>query len=90
MWWDGGDALPERIAEVGLDVESLAVQQLIHVTGELMGFPRHMSQHPGGFVLTRGPLTRLVPVENAAMADRTIVEWNKDDLDALGLLKVDV
>ena len=90
LWWDGGDALPQRIAEVGLDVGSLAVRQLVHVVGELMGFPRHMSQHPGGFVLTKGPLTRLVPVENAAMEDRTIVEWNKDDLDALGLLKVDV
>ena len=55
-----------------------------------MGFPRHMSQHPGGFVLTRGPLSRMVPIENAAMEDRTIIEWDKDDLDAMGLLKVDV
>ena len=90
VWWDGGESLPDRIAEVGLDVTSLAVRQLMEVTAQLVGFPRHMSQHPGGFVLTRGPLTRLVPVENAAMEDRTIVEWNKDDLDALGLLKVDV
>ena len=55
-----------------------------------MGFPRHLSQHPGGFVLTRGPLSRMVPIENAAMDDRTVIEWDKDDLDALGLLKVDV
>jgi len=89
-WWDGKDVMPERIAEVGLDVDDLAVRQLMSLTGDLLGFPRHMSQHPGGFVLTRGPLTRMVPVENAAMEDRTIVEWDKDDLDALGLLKVDV
>ena len=89
-WWDGRAVLPERLKESGLDVEDLAVQQLMALTGQLLGFPRHMSQHPGGFVLTRTPLTRLVPVENAAMEDRTIVEWDKDDLDAMGLLKVDV
>jgi error-prone DNA polymerase len=89
-WWDGRDVMPDRIAEVGLDVDDLAVRQLMSLTGELLGFPRHMSQHPGGFVLTRGPLMRMVPIENAAMEDRTIVEWDKDDLDALGLLKVDV
>jgi error-prone DNA polymerase len=55
-----------------------------------MGFPRHLSQHTGGFVLTRGPLSRLVPIENASMTDRTVIEWDKDDLDAMGLLKVDV
>ena len=90
MWWDGREVIPERLTEVGLDVNDLAVQQLMRLTGQLLGMPRHMSQHPGGFVLTKGPLTRLVPVENAAMEDRTIVEWDKDDLDALGLLKVDV
>lgn len=89
-WWDGDAVILERVTEVGLDVNDLAVQQLTSLTGQLMGFPRHMSQHPGGFVLTKGPLTRLVPVENAAMEDRTICEWDKDDLDALGLLKVDV
>jgi error-prone DNA polymerase len=90
MWWDGSDEMTERVEEVGLDVNDLAVQQLMALTGQLIGMPRHMSQHPGGFVLTRGPLTRIVPVENAAMEDRTICEWDKDDLDALGLLKVDV
>jgi error-prone DNA polymerase len=89
-WWDGRDVMPERVAEVGLDVNDLAVKQLLKLTGDLLGFPRHLSQHPGGFVLTRGPLTRMVPVENAAMEDRTVVEWDKDDLDAMGLLKVDV
>ena len=90
MWWDGGDVIPERLSEVGLDIDDLAVQQLMRLTAQLLNMPRHMSQHPGGFVLTKGPLTRMVPVENAAMKDRTIVEWDKDDLDALGLLKVDV
>ena len=89
-WWDGRERMAERVAEVGLDIADLAVQQLLKLVGDLLGFPRHLSQHPGGFVLTQGPLTRLVPVENAAMEDRTVVEWDKDDLDALGLLKVDV
>ncbi|HEY8905961.1 MAG TPA: error-prone DNA polymerase, partial [Rhodoferax sp.] len=62
----------------------------LDLSRQLQGFPRHLSQHPGGFVLTQGPLTRLVPVENAAMPDRSIVQWDKDDLDAMGLLKVDV
>jgi error-prone DNA polymerase len=90
VWWDGREVQSQRLTEVGLDPNDLAVQQLMLLTGELMGMPRHMSQHPGGFVLTKGPLTRMVPVENAAMEDRTICEWDKDDLDALGLLKVDV
>ena len=89
-WWDARETLPARLAEAGLDVNDLAVQQLLRLTDQLRGFPRHLSQHPGGFVLTQGPLTRIVPVENAAMAERTVVEWDKDDLDALGLLKVDV
>ena len=67
-----------------------SVRQLVEITKELLGFPRHLSQHPGGFVLTQGPLTRMVPVENASMPDRTVIEWDKDDLDAVGLLKVDV
>src|SRR5438445_2235832 len=56
----------------------------------LRGFPRHLSQHPGGFVISRGPLAELVPIENAAMPERTVIQWDKDDLEALGLLKVDV
>ena len=62
----------------------------LELTQELIGFPRHLSQHVGGFVLTRGPLSEVVPIGNAAMEDRTVIEWDKDDLDALGLLKVDV
>ncbi|GAA6143334.1 error-prone DNA polymerase [Hydrogenophaga sp. 5NK40-0174] len=89
--WDGKKSVDaERLQEAGLDPDSMAVRQLGELTSQLMGFPRHLSQHTGGFVLTRGPLTRMVPVENAAMPDRTVIEWDKDDLDALGLLKVDV
>ena len=88
-WWDGREVRPERLLEVGLSVDDLAVQQLLKLTGELLGFPRHLSQHTGGFVLTRGPLSRMVPIENASMPDRTVIEWDKDDLDAMGLLKVD-
>lgn len=89
-WWDGSEVLEQRVAESGLNPSKLVVQQLMKLTSQLIGMPRHMSQHPGGFVLTKGPLKRLVPIENASMEDRTICEWDKDDLDALGLLKVDV
>ncbi|QCB44658.1 error-prone DNA polymerase [Hydrogenophaga sp. PAMC20947] len=89
-WWDGKTIAEERLTEVGLNPDDLAVRQLIRLSAQLMGFPRHLSQHTGGFVLTRGPLSRMVPIENASMADRTVIEWDKDDLDAMGLLKVDV
>ncbi|MDR7094305.1 error-prone DNA polymerase [Hydrogenophaga laconesensis] len=89
-WWDGHGIATERLVEAGLDPSQLKVQQLLEYTSALMGFPRHLSQHTGGFVLTQLPLSRLVPIENATMEDRTVIEWDKDDLDALGLLKVDV
>ena len=63
---------------------------MLALTDELIGFPRHLSQHPGGFVISEQPLDTLVPVENASMAERTVIQWDKDDLDAVGLLKVDV
>ena len=66
------------------------LRRVLALTQELIGFPRHLSQHPGGFVISEAPLDTLVPVENASMAERTVVQWDKDDLDALGLLKVDV
>ncbi|MNR71835.1 Error-prone DNA polymerase [compost metagenome] len=88
-WFDGSQVRPEQLQEVGLNPEERRVQQLLLLTGQLMGFPRHLSQHTGGFVLTKGPLCRMVPIENASMADRTVIEWDKDDLDALGFLKVD-
>ncbi|MFG6417241.1 error-prone DNA polymerase [Roseateles sp. DC23W] len=90
QWWDGNVIDADRLREAGLDIEDLAVRQLLELTKDLIGMPRHLSQHPGGFVLTNGPLTRLVPIENASMPDRTVIQWDKDDLDAAGLLKVDV
>lgn len=89
-WWNGREIAPERLREAGLDPDDLQVRQLLDITAQLMGFPRHLSQHTGGFVLTQLPLSRLVPIENATMKDRTVIEWDKDDLDAVGLLKVDV
>jgi error-prone DNA polymerase len=89
-WWDGRYAIPQRLGEAGFDPDSPVMQQLFDLVTTLMGFPRHLSQHTGGFVISRGPLSQLVPVENAAMPDRTVIEWDKDDLDSLGLLKVDV
>ena len=88
--WDGREVQADQLAELGLSMEDIAVQQLLAITRQLMGFPRHLSQHPGGFVLTKGPLSRMVPIEAASMEDRTVIEWDKDDLDAMGLLKVDV
>ncbi|MEO5794680.1 MAG: error-prone DNA polymerase [Rhodoferax sp.] len=88
-WWDGRAIHPERLLEAGLCLDDLAVQQLLELTTALLDFPRHLSQHTGGFVLTQGPLARMVPIENAAMPNRTVIEWDKDDLDAVGLLKVD-
>jgi error-prone DNA polymerase len=82
--------LCQRAAETGADIGELRMQQWLELTEALRGFPRHLSQHVGGFVLTQGKLTRLVPVENAAMKDRSIIQWDKDDLDDMGLLKVDV
>jgi error-prone DNA polymerase len=89
-WWDGGNTLAERLRECGMDPESLIAQQWADIAYKLLSFPRHLSQHPGGFVIARGKLSRLVPIENAAMPDRSVVQWDKDDLDALGLLKVDI
>ncbi|HMY98748.1 MAG TPA: error-prone DNA polymerase [Burkholderiaceae bacterium] len=89
-WWDGGGIRADRVQELGLSLDDLAIRQLMALTRQLIGFPRHLSQHPGGFVLTQGPLSRLVPIENAAMPERTVIQWDKDDIDALGLLKVDV
>ncbi|MBS4096532.1 MAG: error-prone DNA polymerase [Sulfuricella sp.] len=89
-WWDGRKVLPQRLEEGGFDPANPKVRLLMRLVDELVGFPRHLSQHVGGFVIARGKLSRLVPIENAAMPERTIIQWDKDDLDALGLLKVDV
>ena len=89
-WWDKRDQLPARCAGVGLDPSGPRVVKWLALTEMLVGFPRHLSQHVGGFVISRGPLARLVPIENAAMAERTVIQWDKNDIEALGLLKVDV
>ncbi|MBA4343398.1 MAG: error-prone DNA polymerase [Methylibium sp.] len=89
------ESLPEErlaalCAELGLDAQDLRLRQLVALSRQLCGMPRHLSQHVGGFVLTQGPLSRLVPIENAAMPDRTVIQWDKDDLESLKLMKVDV
>jgi error-prone DNA polymerase len=86
----GRDVSDKRIAESGLDPANPVIRRAIRLTTELIGFPRHLSQHVGGFVLTQGPLIETVPIGNAAMKDRTFIEWDKDDIDALGIMKVDV
>jgi len=86
----GAGADPDRIRELGLDPADRRLAQTIRLIGELIGFPRHLSQHVGGFVITRGRLDELCPIANAAMADRTVIEWDKDDIDTLGILKVDI
>jgi error-prone DNA polymerase len=90
QWWDGQRIDPDRIRASGFDPDDPVIARLIALTAEILGFPRHLSQHVGGFVIARGRLDELVPIENAAMPERTVIEWDKDDLDALGLLKVDV
>ncbi|MDX2484544.1 MAG: error-prone DNA polymerase [Pseudodonghicola sp.] len=91
IWGSGnGGADPERVKELGLDIREPRLALTIKLIGEIIGFPRHLSQHVGGFVITKDRLDDLCPIENAAMEDRTIIEWDKDDIDALGILKVDI
>ena len=93
QWWDGGEVMRERLREAGFDPDGSALARLLPLAQELVafpGFPRHLSQHVGGFVISEGRLEELVPVENATMEGRTVVQWDKDDLNDLGLLKVDL
>ncbi|HEY0267593.1 MAG TPA: error-prone DNA polymerase, partial [Rhizomicrobium sp.] len=90
-WHSDGALWPDdRLAEIGLDPGSFLVRRTVALARELVGFPRHLSQHVGGFVLTRGALDETVPIGPAAMADRYFIEWDKDDIDALHIMKVDV
>ncbi len=87
--WSSHEPLPEALRERGFDPDTPLMQRVVALTAELVDFPRHLSQHPGGFVISEHPLSTLVPVENAAMDNRTVIQWDKDDLDATGLMKVD-
>ncbi|MGB3427752.1 MAG: error-prone DNA polymerase, partial [Burkholderiaceae bacterium] len=89
-WWDGRKIIPQRLEEAGFDPAHPVITELAALAQEVIGFPRHLSQHSGGFVIARDRLDRMVPIENAAMDERTVIQWDKDDLDALGLLKIDV
>lgn len=90
QWWDKQLLQREASEQFGIHSEHPKLKQLIILANDLLGFPRHLSQHVGGFVISQGPLSQLVPIENAAMPDRTVIQWEKNDLEALGLLKVDV
>ncbi len=90
QWWDRDNIDAGQVAAAGLEPDDPRLHRLSVLVGELLGFPRHLSQHVGGFLISEQPLHELVPVENAAMAERTVIQWDKNDLDDLGLLKVDV
>lgn len=92
LGWGSGSKPPsdEHLRRAGLDPQDPMIAQVMALTEELIGFPRHLSQHVGGFVITRDPLDTLVPIAKAAMPNRTFIEWDKDDLDAMGMLKIDV
>jgi error-prone DNA polymerase len=89
-YWDDFNAFQTSLAKQGLHLDGAIVRQLCLRVKELIGFPRHLSQHVGGFVIAQDPVSHLVPIENASMEDRTVIQWDKNDLEALGLLKVDV
>jgi error-prone DNA polymerase len=91
VWGSWGDGLPaEHIRQAGLDPDNPTIRMAVRLAEELIGFPRHLSQHVGGFVLTQRRLDETVPIANGAMKDRTFIEWDKDDIDTLGIMKVDV
>ncbi len=91
IWgWSNKPIEPEKIRAAGLNPDDTRLLQTIRLIHEINGFPRHLSQHVGGFIITKGRLDELCPIENAAMEDRTVIEWDKDDIDALGILKIDV
>ncbi len=89
-WRRRGELKPEYLAEAGFDPDNRTLRQLLVLANQLRGFPRHLSQHVGGFVIARERLDELVPIENAAMPERTVIQWEKDDLESLGLLKIDI
>jgi error-prone DNA polymerase len=91
VWGSWGEEVEDdRVAEAGLDLTDPHLRRVIKIAGQMIGMPRHLSQHVGGFILTERPLTETVPVGNGAMDDRTFIEWDKDDIEELGILKIDV
>jgi error-prone DNA polymerase len=88
-WWDDEKTIPQRVHEAGFNSRNTLISTALELASEIIGFPRHLSQHTGGFLISREPLYDLVPVENAAMVNRTVIQWDKNDIDTLGLLKVD-
>ncbi len=91
VWGWSSDGVPDKhVTEMGLDPRDRRLRQTLDLVHEIIGFPRHLSQHVGGFVITRERLDEVVPIENASMADRTVIEWDKDDIETLGMMKVDV
>jgi error-prone DNA polymerase len=89
-WWHTGVLTERQLRESGVDPDDPNVRRVVELTSELLGFPRHLGQHTGGMIMSRGLLCEMVPIENASMENRTVIEWDKDDVDELGLLKVDV
>jgi error-prone DNA polymerase len=89
-WWEKGMIRPKQLRDLGLNPSDPTLMQVLELAEELIGFPRHLSQHVGGFVITEQPLCELVPIENAAMPNRSVIQWDKDDLDAMGILKIDI
>jgi error-prone DNA polymerase len=89
-WWHKGVLSDAQLAEAGLSGADSTIRHLLALASELLGFPRHLSQHVGGLVISRGPLANIVPIENASMEDRTVIEWDKDDLDTVNIFKIDI
>lgn len=89
-WWDRSGELQKRIEATGLSPGQKLMQRFYDLVHQILGFPRHLSQHVGGFIITRGQVSELVPLENAAMPERTVIQWDKEDIELMGLLKVDV
>lgn len=89
-WWDNQEQFPEQLKSLGINPNNPKIERFLTLINTIIGFPRHLSQHVGGFILSHHPLNHIVPIENASMPERTIVQWDKDDIETLGLMKIDV
>ena len=91
IWsWGGNPTKDKELLKLGIDVKERFLNKILLLSNQIQGFPRHLSQHVGGFVITQSPLDELVPIENATMKDRTVISWDKDDIQSLGILKIDI